>query len=136
MNLEKSITAGFFSTLRIIGAAGIELLHNRMRLFSAELQTEKFLIFKAVLCAAAIASFGTIALVLITLAILLTYWEQARVPALFALALIYGGITVRLFLGLRKNFANHVPFGETLRGLREDELALTGRGPSPSNERD
>jgi uncharacterized membrane protein YqjE len=126
MHFTKGIAAGFFEVLQTIAGAGIELLRERARLFAAELKAEQLRLFQTLLGAAAITAFGTIALVLLTVAIIFTCWDGARLQVLFAVAAVYGAVTVFLFFWLRKRIAGHDPLKKTLHELREDQALVTG----------
>ena len=71
---------GVWASLKRIGDTLLATVQNRVELFAVELQEEKCRLVEAILCAAALASFGMMTLSLVTFTVVILFWENGRLP--------------------------------------------------------
>jgi uncharacterized membrane protein YqjE len=99
-------------------------VQNRVELFATEVQEEKCRLVEAMLCAAAVAACGMMALTVVTLTVVLYFWDNGRIPALVILSLIYCIGTGVAWRSLRKQLRGRTPFCGTLQELNKDRSCL------------
>jgi uncharacterized membrane protein YqjE len=94
-------------------------------LFSLELHEEKLRLIQALVWISVALFTGVMSAVLGTLAIVLLFRDSARIAALAALALLYGGAAVALVVGFRRFLARQPrPLAATLEELAADRSCL------------
>ncbi len=98
--------------------------HNRVQLFAVELQEEKCRLVEAILCAAAVVSFGLMALSLVTITVIVLCWEKGLVPALAGLSTLYLLGTGLAWRALQARLKARSAFASTLDELKKDRSCL------------
>ena len=83
--------AGFLASVRQLLATLLETLHVRLELLGTELEQEKRRVFSALVLAAVGLVCLALALVMLSVAVLLIFWDSYRLAAACALALLFGG---------------------------------------------
>jgi uncharacterized membrane protein YqjE len=82
---------GFLASLRQLLATLLETVQVRLELLGTELEQEKRRVFSALVLAAMALVGLTLGLVMLSIVVLLIFWDSYRVWAACALALLFGG---------------------------------------------
>lgn len=99
--------------------------HDRLQLLGVELQEEKHRLIQILVWLAAIVALGFLALIFVSLAVVVAFWETARLTAVICLAAAYCLGLVALILGFRRYLARQPkPFAATLAELQEDRECI------------
>ena len=120
---------GFLGSFRILGDGLLATVEDRLRLFSIELQEEKFRLIQIFAWISAALFAGMMAITFASLALVYLFWESARLAVLGGLAVLYAGAMVAIILALRRFFARlPEPFAATLQEIGSDRACI--RNPS------
>jgi len=125
MPASTDTPTGYLQTLRSLGDSLLGGFHERLELFTVELQEEKFRLIQLFvwICAAVFTSVMVITFASLTLVYL--FWDSARLAALGGLTGLYGLTLVAIIIGLRRFVARQPkPFAETLQELRDDRACI------------
>jgi len=100
-------------------------VHDRVELFSLELQEEKFRLIRILLWVGAAFFAGLMALLLGSLTLVYLFWDSARLAVLGGLTAFYGVTFLTLVLTLRRFLARQLrPFAGTLQELAADRACI------------
>jgi uncharacterized membrane protein YqjE len=115
---------GLFASAKRLADLTLATAHNRVELFSVELQEEKCRFIQAVLLTASAIALGVSALALITITLVVLFWENGRIPVLCLLSGLF--ITASFFVirALRKCLATGPGFKSTLSELGKDRACF------------
>ncbi len=127
MSATPETKPGVWNTLQRILDTVLATAQNRVELFAAELQEEKCRLIEAMLCAAAVAVFGIMTLTLATFSLVILLWEDARLPALAGLSVLYLFGTVLAWRALQSRLKGRKPFADTVGELKKDRSCLETR---------
>jgi uncharacterized membrane protein YqjE len=116
-----------FSSLKRLGDLTLATAHNRIELFSVELQEEKARLIQAILLTAAAIALGVTALTLVTITVVVLFWENGRVPALCVLSGLFVVATCLAVRSLKKLLADAPGFDSTLAELEKDRACFLPR---------
>lgn len=113
--------AGFFASVRQLLATLLETAQVRLQLLGTELEQEKRRVFSAlVLAAVALVCLG-LALVMLSVVVVLIFWDSYRVFAACALVLLFGtGGAYLLYRAKQKLSAPSGLFEHSLAELQRD----------------
>ena len=124
MDTTTESSAGLFSSVKRLLNTALAGIENRFELFLVELREERFRVFDVLLLGCAAAVLGFMALLTATVALVVIFWDSARVTVLIALSVSYllatGGVLWRLRIRLR----NWSSFSATLEELKKDRACL------------
>lgn len=98
--------------------------HNRVELFATELQEEKCRLIQAILLTAAAIALGVTTLTLVTITVVVLFWENGRLPAMCVLS---GLLIVATFIVVRmlnKCLTKAPAFAGTLSELEKDRACF------------
>ena len=118
------------SALRDLALTSVKMVEERIRLLGAELQEEKWRAVEAILWLAVALGLGTLALLVASLAVVLSVWPdpQARIFALVGLALLYVLGALAAYLRMRKRIQGEgLPFSATVAEFQRDREWLSSR---------
>jgi uncharacterized membrane protein YqjE len=116
---------GFMDSLRTLGDGLVAGVHDRLELFSLELQEEKFRLIQIFIWISAAVFTAMMTLAFASLTVVYLFWESARVAALGGLTLLYAGALVAIVVALRRYLARQpVPFAATLHEMTEDRACI------------
>lgn len=117
--------SGLLGSLRGLADGLLGSVHDRVELFSVELQEEKQRFIQTLVWAAAVFLLGLLALVFGSVALVLLFWDTARVAAIVSITSAYVLGMIVAAVGFR-NFIKRQPrpFDATLRALKEDKQCL------------
>src|SRR3954469_3680504 len=126
---SSAIGAGWLGSLRGFADGVAASVHDRFRLPALELHEEKFRLIQILIWLTAIVALGFLALIFASLAVLMVFWETARVPVAIGLASGYTLGLVGVVFGFRRYLARQPkPFAATLEEFQEDRTCI--RKPS------
>lgn len=117
---------GLVRSLSNLGSTVVEILHTRLQLISTEIQEEKERLVEMVLYAVVGVFCLSFALFLLTLFVVVAFWDTYRLPVLAALTLLYLAIGIGAGIAFRNKLkAQAVLFAATLSEFRKDHSHLT-----------
>ena len=120
------MSAGLLDALRAIGGTLGEIVHVRGALFAVELR-EELQSRKDMLVLALIGVvFVHMAFLMLTLLLVVIFWETHRVGAIMAMTALYLVFGATAFIRLRGKAAASAPFAATLGELDQDLAQLRG----------
>lgn len=125
--MRDSISTSLFGSLKRVGELAVATAHSRIELFSVELREEKYRFIEALLLTAAAIALGVTALTLVTITVVVLFWENGRVPALCVLSALFVIATLVLVRLLKKRLASAPGFSGTLRELEKDRSCFLPR---------
>lgn len=109
---------------------------NRFELLMVEVREERERLLHAILLALGAATFGLLAGVALTGAIVVLLWELSRVAALLVLASLYGAAAVCLYRRLTLLLRDWQNLPATLDQLRKDRVCLENHLMSARSNRE
>jgi len=115
---------GILTSVRSILDRALSVAENRVELFAVELRQERCRLVECLIWAVAVVSFAIASLTLLSLAIIILFWENARVAALLALAALYLLGTLLAWRGFRIRLDNTTAFSGTLGEIKKDRECL------------
>jgi uncharacterized membrane protein YqjE len=105
---------------RRVGGLTLAAVRNRVELFAVECEEEKCRLIQALLLTAAAIAVGTTTLMLLTVTIVLAFWENGRLAALGVLSAVFVLATVLILRELKKLKAGGPGFRGTIGELKKD----------------
>ena len=122
---ENGRGGGFFDSLRGIGATLIAIVQTRLELLSTEIEEEKVRLGWLLLMAGIALFFFGLGLLVVTLLIIITFWETHRLFIVGALAVLYLAVGTGLWLVfLNKARAKSPLFNSSIEELSKDRERL------------
>ncbi len=113
---------GIFGSLRRLLDSLLATAQNRVELFALELQEEKCRLVELVLWVAAVAALGLMSLAMVTLTIVIVFWDNGRLAALITLSALYSLATAGAYREVRKRLRKQSrPFAGTVSELKKDQ---------------
>jgi uncharacterized membrane protein YqjE len=117
--------AGYLSSLRSLGDGLLASVQDRLKLFSIELQEEKFRLIQTFVWISAAVFSGMMAITFASLTLVYLFWESARLAVLGGLTVLYTGALVVIIIAFRRYLARQPnPFAATLHEIREDRACI------------
>ena len=101
-----------------------QLVGSRVELFLVELKEERVRLFTALALVLAGALFALMTVELVTLLIVVAFWDTDRIPVLVALILVYACAAAGAFFTLRRQLRQWQSFGHSLEQLKKDRECL------------
>jgi len=117
---EGGMLATFTRMLRTLG----DVAENRVELFVVEWREERLRLLDALLLLLAGAVCALMALLTVTFAIVVVFWDTHRVLVLALIILAYLGAAAALFWMLRSRLCRCQAFAETLEQIKKDRACL------------
>lgn len=116
---------GFLGSLQTLGDSLLGTAHDRLQLFSLELQEEKYRLIQILLYTAGVVLAGIMALTFASLTLAFVFWPAARFAVLGGLTAFYVIALLVLALGFRRFLkAMPRPFDATIAELKEDRACI------------
>lgn len=121
-------TSGILGSLRDLADGLMESLHDRLELLAVELKEEKVRLIQIFIWISAVMILALLAVIFTSLAVVVVWWETARVAVVFSLA----GFYILAFVGVVMAFRRYLnvqpkPFATTLAELRDDHACIRTR---------
>jgi uncharacterized membrane protein YqjE len=115
----------YLGSLRSLGDALLSSVQDRLRLFTVELQEEKFRLVQTFIWISAAVFAGVMAITFASLTLVYVFWESARLAVLGGLALLYIAALVTIIVAFRRYLARQPdPFAATLHEIGEDRECI------------
>jgi uncharacterized membrane protein YqjE len=115
---------GLFSSVKRLLNTALGGVENRIELFLVELREERVRIVEVLLLGFAAAVLGFMGLLVVTVTLVVIFWDSARVPVLVVLSAGYclaaGGLLWRLRIRLQRWSS----FSTTLEEIKKDRACL------------
>jgi uncharacterized membrane protein YqjE len=125
MDRATPASASFMGSLRSLSDGLLASMEDRLELFSAELQEEKFRLIQTVIWICAAAFTGMMAIIFASLTLVYLFWDSARIGVLVGFAAMYAAALVAVIIAFRRFLARQPqPFEGTLREIREDRTCI------------
>jgi uncharacterized membrane protein YqjE len=115
---------GILGSLCRIGETLLGSVQNRVELLANDMQEEKRRLVEAILLSATAAAFGLMTVALLTVAFVVSVWENGRIYALTGLSVVYGLAALWAGLRLRRRLAERTALRDTLNELTKDRECL------------
>jgi uncharacterized membrane protein YqjE len=109
----------FDSSKRLLRTAAA-VAQNRLELLLVEVQEERARLFDTLLVAAGAIACGLMALIMVSFALVVIFWEEHRIAVLVGLSLIYIAAAVIGFWQLSVRLRNWQGFSATLAEFKKD----------------
>ena len=120
---------GIIDSLKRMLATLAELLHTRVELFTTELEEEMHRVAMLLLWAVIAIFFGGLFVLMLSLTIVIAFWDGYRLLAAGLMTLVFFGIVLTAVLKLRAKIRSHPRLlAESLEELKRDREALGARG--------
>jgi uncharacterized membrane protein YqjE len=117
--------SGLLGSLRGLADGLIGSAHDRLELLAIELHEEKHRLIQIFIWISAIVFLAMLAMVFASMAIVVLFWETARVAVVCSLAGIYIAALVATAQGFKRYLKRQPkPFAATLSELREDRECI------------
>ncbi|HMP82814.1 MAG TPA: phage holin family protein [Verrucomicrobiota bacterium] len=117
---------GLLASVRRVARSVTNLVHSRLELFLVELREERIHVANVLMLVAACVVCAGMALLLVTMSVLVIFWEQ-RILVVLLLTGLYAGGALVTFLALRRRLRNRRPFSATLEQFKKDRECLAKR---------
>jgi uncharacterized membrane protein YqjE len=101
-----------------------DIVENRIELFLVEWQEERLRLFDALVLTLIFAICALMTLILITLTVIIVFWDTHRVLVLVLLILAYAGAAVAAFCALRSRLRRWQAFSTTLEQIKKDRACF------------
>ena len=124
MDTTTDSSPGLFSSIKRLLNTALAGVENRIELFLIELREARLRIFDVVLLGCAAALMGFMALLMVTVTLVVIFWDSARVPVLVVLSACYSLATMAIFWRLKIRLRNWSFFSATLSELKKDRACL------------
>jgi uncharacterized membrane protein YqjE len=125
---------GFADTARALGASALELLRIRLDLLSVEWQEERERGKEVIVLAVAGALLLALGLLVLTLFVIVLFWDSWRLTAIAAVSLAYFGGGGWALLKVQRMLRNRPrPFEATLQEFAHDLQALRDHDAAPAD---
>ena len=119
---------GLIESLRRAASTAIELVHTRLELLVNELEEERLKLQQMLMFAALAAFCGAIAVLMLSLLIVVVFWDSYRIGALVLLTLVYFAAAVVAYRSFHKRAAERPKlFSASLAELAKDREWLNSR---------
>ena len=124
MDETRHESGGLFATGKRILKTLYSLAETRLELFVVELQEERIRMFDALLLVSVCVLCSFMALALLTLIVIVVFWEQHRILVMVLLTLAYAAGAGWSFYRLRRRFEQWQSFSSTLEQIKKDQSCL------------
>ena len=116
---------GIFGSLRRLLDTLLATAQNRVELIALELQEEKCRLVELFLWMSAVVALGMMSLAMVTLTIVVLFWNNGRLAALITLSALYLLATAGAYWGLNTRLRKgNLPFSGTVSELKKDRECL------------
>lgn len=127
MSTPSPSSPGLVGSLRRLLDTGLGLAQNRFELFVVEFQEEKIRFAQLLMLIGALMAVAVVALTLLTLTVVLVFWDNGRMPALLFMIVLYLGAATWLWRLIQSRlYRAPQPFAATLEELEKDKTWIQG----------
>lgn len=114
-------------SLQRLGDLALGTMHTRLELFSVELEEEKYRFVQTMLLTSAVITLTGTALILLTITVVVLFWESARTAVLCGLTLLYVIIAGLACWKLFRHLSEGAAFRGTLAELAKDRACFQAK---------
>lgn len=115
---------GVWASLKRMLDTMLAAAQNRLELFVVELQEEKCRLVETLLCVAAFVAFAMMALMMVTLTVVIVFWDSWRLTALGVITAFNVLGAALAWRGMRARLNSRSAFEDTLNEIRKDRACL------------
>lgn len=116
---------GFLDSFRLLGDGLLSTVHDRLELFSLELQEEKFRLILTFVWISAAVFVAMLAITFASLTVVYLFWENSRLAVLGGLTALYAGALAAIIVALRRFLARQPsPFSATREEIAKDRECI------------
>ena len=120
--------AGYLNSLRSLGDGLLAMVQDRIKLFSVELQEEKFRLIHTFIWISAAIFTGMMTIAFASLTVVYLFWESARLAVLGGLTAIYAAAMVVIIISFRCYIARQPhPFAATRQEIEKDRACIPNK---------
>lgn len=117
--------SGLLGSLRGLADGLIGSAHDRLELLAVELHEEKHRLIQIFIWISAVVFLAMLAMVFVSMAIVVLFWDTARVAVVCSLAGTYVAALIATVIGFKRYLKRQPkPFAATLSELREDRECI------------
>lgn len=128
MNETDSDSPGIIDSLRTLGESLLATVHDRIALFSLELEEERARLIHTIIWISLALFAGVMTALLASITLVFLFWETARLAVLLTLTVLYGSALVYTIVTVRRHLAQQPrPFAASLAELAEDQACIRGK---------
>lgn len=125
MEPPPPVSPGFLGSFRALGDGLLATVQDRLELFGAELQEEKFRLIQTIIWICAAICTGMLAITFASIFLVYRFWETARLAVLGGLSLGYAVLFVAIVVAFRRYLAGHPePFASTRQEMTKDRACI------------
>ena len=124
MDETPPVEGGLLSTVTRMFQTLRDMAENRVELFLTELKEERIRLFDALLLAAIAVVCALMALVMVTLTVVVVFWDTNRLLVLTLVTVTYAVAATVAFVKLRARLQRWQAFSETLEQIKKDRSCL------------
>jgi uncharacterized membrane protein YqjE len=124
MDETRHESGGWLATGKRVLRTICSLAETRVELFLVELQEERIRLFDALLLVSACVVCSFMALALLTLTVVVIFWEQHRILVLVLLTVAYAVGAGWSYWRLRRRLAEWQSFSATVEEFKKDQACL------------
>jgi uncharacterized membrane protein YqjE len=125
MDFDAPSSSGLLGSLRGFADGLVGSVRDRVELITIELQEEKHRLIQLAIWLSALVALALLAIIFVSIALLVVFWETARVPVAIGLAAVYLLGFAAVAIGFKRYLARQPkPFAGTLAELREDHTCI------------
>jgi uncharacterized membrane protein YqjE len=115
---------GLFSSAKRLLSTALAGAENRVELFLVELKEERIRVLDVLLLGSAAGVLGFMALLMVTVTLVVVFWDSARVQVLVALSACYTLGAIGVVWRLKVLLRNWSSFSATLDELKKDRACF------------
>lgn len=120
--------SGILRSLRNLAATLVALLQTRLELLVTEIEEERLRLLQLLFWAAGALLFFAIGALLVTLLVVVLFWDSHRIAAIVVLAAVFLAAGIAMAIGVRNRLhARSRLFSTSLGELAKDKDQLTSR---------
>jgi uncharacterized membrane protein YqjE len=120
MNDRHILLADMSAASSRVMQQALDIGENRLELLLVELQEAKECLLRLLVLALAVAMFGLLAGIALTIAVVILFWERSPLVAVTALALLYSAAAALLCKRMMRLRQECQPLASTIDQLRKD----------------
>ena len=125
MDLHAPGSSGLLGSVRAFADGVLGSLHDRIQLLAVELHEEKHRLIQIFIWISAIVFLAILATIFASLAIVVWYWDTARIQVVSLLAAAYTIGLIAVVVGFRRYLKRQQrPFSATLNELKQDRQCI------------
>ena len=119
---------GMLGSLRRLLDTGLSIGRNRLELLAVELQEEKLRLVQIFILVSAVVAFALMSLTMLSLTLVVLFWESSRLAVLGGLSLLYLLATAAAWRVLSKRLGRQAaPFSGSIAEMKKDKEWLDSR---------